>query len=196
MNYGELKQLVADYMHRGDLTAQLPGFVQFAHARIMRDVRVPGMLTDATLSMASNPQALPSDFLDMRELSGSNGSSRYNLRSVGRSQLNRYTAATGGLPQVYSIIGNSVEVQPTTAEDLRIIYFASIPFFSGDTATNTILTNYPYLYLYASLVEANSYIQDAEQREKSINFYLTEVDKVNAEATETRYGEAPQIGVA
>jgi hypothetical protein len=79
---------------------------------------------------------------------------------------------------------------------LRIIYFASIPFFSGDTATNTILTNYPYLYLYASLVEANSYIQDAEQREKSINFYLTEVDKVNAEATETRYGEAPQIGAA
>jgi len=196
MNYGELKQTVADYIHRADLTAMMPTFIELAHARIMRDVRVPGMLEDSTLVMGTGATALPAGFLDMRELSNTGPVRRYNLKSVGRAQLNEYTAATGGLPIAYSIIGNSIEIQPAAAVSLRIIYFKRFDMFVNDTDTNSILTLNPYLYIYGALIEANSYIQDVDQRAKAVDFYSTEVQELNAEALETRYGEAPQIGTA
>tara|TARA_R110002020_G_scaffold467591_1_gene691255 strand:- start:44 stop:634 length:591 start_codon:yes stop_codon:yes gene_type:complete len=194
MNYGELKTLVADYMHRADLDSVIPGFVELAHARIMRDLRVAQMIEDITLTVSGNPQALPADFLDMRELSYSNGSNRYTLASVGRGELARFTAATGGLPRVYSLVGGSIEIQPETLGDFRLIYWKSLPFFTSDSETNAVLVDYPYLYLYGALIEANSYIQDVEQRMKSIEFFDTEINLVNAESMVTRYGEAPQIG--
>ena len=146
MNYGELKQTVADYIHRSDLTAMMPTFIELAHARIMRDVRVPGMLEDSTLVMGTGATALPAGFLDMRELSNTGPVRRYNLKSVGRAQLNEYTAATGGLPIAYSIIGNNIEIQPAAAVSLRIIYFKRFDMFVNDTDTNSILTLNPYLY--------------------------------------------------
>tara|TARA_R110000765_G_scaffold39793_1_gene86245 strand:+ start:980 stop:1570 length:591 start_codon:yes stop_codon:yes gene_type:complete len=196
MNYGELKSVVAEYIHRSDLTAMMPTFVEMAHARIMRDVRVPGMLEDSTLTVGSAPVALPAGFLDMRELSNTGPVRRYNLKSVGRAQLNEYTAATGGLPIAYSIIGNKVEIQPAADATLRIIYFKRFAMFVDDTDTNSILELNPYLYIYSVLIEANSYIQDTEQRAKAVDFYTTEYQALNAEALETRYGEAPQIGTA
>ena len=36
MNYDELQQLIANYMHRTDLAAQIPGFIEIARARINR----------------------------------------------------------------------------------------------------------------------------------------------------------------
>tara|TARA_R110000751_G_scaffold24944_2_gene68235 strand:+ start:847 stop:1437 length:591 start_codon:yes stop_codon:yes gene_type:complete len=196
MNYGELKSVVAEYIHRSDLTAMMPTFVELAHARIMRDVRVPGMLNDTDLVMGAGPTDLPTRFLDMRELSNAGPVRRYNLKSVGRAQLNEYTAATGGLPIAYSIIGNKVEIQPAAAVTLRIIYFRRFDMFVNDTDTNSILELNPYLYIYGALIEANSYIQDVEQRAKAVDFYTTEYQALNAEALETRYGEAPQIGTA
>ena len=93
-------------------------------------------------------------------------------------------------------MGNTIEIQPETLDDTeyRLIYWKKLPQFVDDTDTNAVLDNFPYLYLYGALIEANSYIQDAEQRVKAIEFYQTEIGEVNAEATATRYGEAPQIG--
>ena len=196
MDYGQLKETVTAYIHRSDLAAMMPTFIEMAHSRIMRDVRVPGMLEDSTLAMTAAPTALPDGFLDMRELSYTNGSRRYNLKSVGRAELNQYSAATGGLPQTYSIIGNNIEIEPELTGDLRIIYFKRFDMFVNDTDTNSILTLNPYLYVYSSLIEANSYIQDEAQRIKAVEFYSTEMQELNAEAQETRFGEAPQIGTA
>jgi hypothetical protein len=196
MNYGELQQAVIDYMHRADLEAQMPLFIQLAHSRIMRDCRVPAMMNDETLTMDSNPKALPDGFLAMRELSAGVSNRRYALKSVSPAHLSRAVGFVGSNPSLYSIIGNTVEVQPATTEDLRIVYFAALPFFADDAATNDILELYPYLYLYGALIEANSFIQDAEQRVKAIEFYQTEVAEVNADATNTRHGEAPTIGAA
>ncbi len=194
MNYGELKQSVVDYLHRADLADQVPLFVELAHSRIMRDLRAPAMVQDQTFSVTANPMQLPADLLDIRELSYTNGSSRYTLTSVGRAALARTTAAIGGLPSQYSLVGGTVEIQPETLGDYRLIYWKRLPFFADDTDTNEILEDYPYLYLYGALIEANSYIMDAEQRIKAIEFYQTEIAEVNAETTATRFGEAPQIG--
>jgi len=195
MNYGELKTTVADYMHRSDLTPQMPFFVELAHSRIMRDLRAPEMIADETFTVSSNPMPLPAGFIAMRELTYTNGSSRYALTSVGRATVTRMTAAVGGLPRQYSLVGNSIEIQPETLADYRLVYYKSIPFFANDAATNGVLDRYPYLYLYGALIEANSFIQDVEQRMKAIEFYNTELTEVDAQATATRFGEAPQIGV-
>lgn len=42
-DYSSLKQAVADWLARADLTAQIPTFIQGAHARINRELRVASM---------------------------------------------------------------------------------------------------------------------------------------------------------
>ena len=196
MNYGELKTAVLEYMHRDDLQPQIELFVQLAHSRIMRDIRSRGMIEDETLTMTTNPQPLPEGLLDLRELGSVNGNPRYTLRSVGRSQIERYSNGSGR-PQVYSMIGKNVEIAPySEGIELRIIYYKAFPFFTNDEDTNSILEQFPDLYLYGTLIEANKFIQDAEQRMVAIEFYQTERETVNMEETSSRYGEAPQIGAA
>lgn len=60
--YGTLKDAVASWLARADLDSQIPTFVQFAHARINRDVRVAAMQATATGTVSdTNTITLPSD---------------------------------------------------------------------------------------------------------------------------------------
>lgn len=61
-NYGDLKDAVASWLARADLTSQIPTFIQFAHARINRDVRTAAMqVTVSGLTSDTNTIPLPGD---------------------------------------------------------------------------------------------------------------------------------------
>ncbi len=93
VDYDTLRQGVIDYLHRTDLDDDIDGFIQTAHARIMRDLRAPEMLvfgqfTEGQITVgATGPVTdapfvilLPTGFIDLREISYSTGSRRINLK--------------------------------------------------------------------------------------------------------------------
>ena len=138
---------------------------------------------------------LPADFIDVRELSGNNSNRRVVLSSVGRHRF-ALSASQTGFPIVYSIIGNQVEVAPTTLPtEFTLWYWQKSPQMVNPTDTNIILTTYPYLYLYAMLIEGAVFIQDDTERSIAVETYLAEVRSVNGQADNSRFGEAPVIGV-
>jgi len=183
------------YIKRSFAIDRQDTFIQLTELRIYRDLRPRENQIQATIIPTSNLIDLPSDFIDLRELSYKNGNRVVVLSSVGRHRLSIATSQTGR-PGVYSIIGNQVEVGPITIPDeFTLWYWQSFPALVNPTDTNVLITTYPYIWLYAMLVEGAVYIQDDTMRQTATETYLAEVQRVNVRESEGRFGEAPVIGV-
>jgi len=170
-------------------------FIQLTELRILRDLRARENLIKTTIVPTSNLVDLPADFIDLRELSAKKGNRVVVLSSVGRHRLSLATSQTG-FPVVYSIIGNQFEVGPITIPaEFTLWYWQKLPPLLNPTDTNVLVTAYPYLWLYAMLVEGAVYIQDDTMLNLARETYLTEMNRVNVRETEGRFGEAPVIGV-
>ncbi len=183
------------YIKRSFTIDRQDTFIQLSEARIYRDLRARENIIKTTIIPTTNLIDLPSDFIDLREISAKKGNRVVVLSSVGRHRLSIATSQTG-FPVVYSIIGNQIEVGPTTLPaDFTLWYWQKFPALVNTTDTNVLLTTYPYVWLYAMLVEGAVYIQDDTMRQLAIETYLTEVNRVNVREAEGRFGEAPVIGV-
>lgn len=183
------------YIKRSFAIDRQDTFIQLSHSRIFRDLRAQENVVQVTLVPTVPLIDLPADFIDVRELSAQNGSRRVVLSSVGRHRF-ALSASQTGFPVVYSIIGDQIEVAPKTLPaSMTLWYWQKLPEPIGPTDTNVILTTYPYLYLYAMLIEGSVYIQDDTMRAIAVDTYTSEVGRVNGQADRSRFGEAPVIGV-
>ncbi len=194
MTYQELRALITSYMHRTDLDAVIPDFIEQARTRINRDVRLGEMLTLTTFTPTSNPFDAPSDFLEARELTWQSGTRRVALRLSPRWQLSEYSAATQSKPQFYSVDGKRIETAPGGVDiEYRLLYYAALEAFVNDSDTNEVLNTYPSLYLYGALIEAFSYTQDNELRSAAVETYVSEAAAANKRAHEAEAGAALQM---
>ena len=66
--YTELKASVADWLNRTDLTTEIPDFISLAEAQMERTLRTRQMLTRTTLTVDSEFETTPADFLEVRAL--------------------------------------------------------------------------------------------------------------------------------
>ena len=74
------------------------------------------------------------------------------------------SASATGKPLAYTLKGNSIHFMPTPDSSYScIVSHYTTPDLATDT-TNTLLTNYPDLYLFASIVEALEYIEQDSTR--------------------------------
>ena len=183
------------YIKRSFPIARQDTFVQLSHDRIFRDVRPQENVVKTTLVPVTPLIDLPTDFIDVRELSANNGNRRVVLSSVGRHRF-AISASQTGFPVVYSIVGTQVEVAPITLPaEFTLWYWQKAPALVNATDTNVILTTFPYLYLYAMLIEGAVFIQDDTERKIALETYATEIQQVNERSDQSRHGEAPVIGV-
>jgi len=183
------------YIKRSFAIDRQDTFIQLSELRILRDLRARENQVMTTIVPTSNLVDLPSDFIDLREISYKNGNRVVVLSSVGRHRLAIATSQTGR-PGVYSIIGDQIEVGPITIPDeFTLWYWRKFPALVNPTDTNILLTEYPYIWLYAMLVEGAVYVQDDTMRQLAVETYLTEINRVNVRESEGRFGEAPVIGV-
>lgn len=196
MNYGELKDRVKAYLHRTNLDADIPGFIELARSRINRDLRVREMMVLTDLTPTENPFTLPADFLEARELYYTQGTQRVSLRLTSRWQLAQYAGGSNN-PRFYSIDGLQGETAPGgVGTDFKFLYYAALPAFVDDVDTNEVLTRYPSIYLYGALLEAHSYEQDSELQGKATEVFVSEVGVANAQAAEAEAGAALQMNGA
>ena len=165
--YSDLLTSVASWLHRTNLTAVIPDLVVLAEARIARDLRLRRQISASTLSSIAATQAvaLPSDFLEMENVTITTGGVDLNMEYVNIERLNvEYPdGAYNGRPSVFSFEGNNMLLGPTpdAVYSLPIYYYARITPLAT-TPTNWLLTNHPNIYLYGTLAEAGDFIQSAE----------------------------------
>ena len=66
MNYPELRQHIADFLNRDDLTGQIPLFIRLAESRIRRDLRERSMQVRAEAMVYSEFFSLPCDWVETK----------------------------------------------------------------------------------------------------------------------------------
>ena len=142
----------------------------FASAIVLVDEETGAILTgdgaqltdeDASqvVPVAIGAAPLPSDFLEIRMLAPTAYPGR-PIMLAGPAWASHTYYGLSGYPDVYTIIGSSLGVYPTTTGALSMTYYAKIPALTDDAPTNWLLTSRPQLYLYASLLEAEPFFRD------------------------------------
>jgi len=161
MNYGELKTALTNWTKRSDLSSHYQTFVDQVQARLNTDVRVRGRIASATLSTVAGTEsvALPSDWLRGLSLDIEGHGLEYRTPEELRAA---YPSSFSGRPVVYSIEGDNLILgpKPDSVYSIRARYYQRFTAFAGDSSTDWVLTNYPNVYLFGCLVEAEAFAMD------------------------------------
>lgn len=158
-NYGDLKTAVANWLHRSDLTTQIPDFVSLAESRIQSDLgdlvalEYAGTLTTAA---GTRTYAVPSGFVRLL--------SCVDLQIVLADEIAQAYADNQAQaePDFIGFDGTQFVVHPVPDAAYSFPYTAQVRFaaLSADGDSNTILARWPGLYLYGALTEAAPYLED------------------------------------
>jgi len=194
MNYGELKTLIAGYLHRADQTDNIITFITLAQARVNRDLDVPEMVSRTTQSVRTRYVTLPADLRRLMDVQIAVRGGRKSLMPMSASQMDtEHGQVVSGEPNNYCIRGKEIELQPTpdSAHTLELLYLHRLAALSADSATNDILTDNPNIYVYASMIEASPFIHADERMPVWKDLYKEEVSRLNEEAEDRALSGGP-----
>ena len=157
-----LKAMIVSYTHRDDLTDVLDMFVELAEARINRVLRVPEMEKRVYQSISDSYVEVPTDFLELRNIQLG------NREPPSKLTLQQLDANRNSTELSYAITGNQIEIRPTVQSDdpveIEINYYAKVPEILDVSYqipdNDSVILNYPHLYLYGCMVEASLFTQD------------------------------------
>jgi hypothetical protein len=210
--YTELQAAIAEWLARpgdGIVTTVAPDLIRLAEARInfgsgeighelySPPLRVRQMETRATALLTGEYVALPSDFVELRELKINTVPER-NLTYVTPQQFADAAASSGaGVPVVYTLIGNDIRFgpAPAAAEGLtaELLYYAAVPALSASAPSNWLLQAAPNVYLFGALLEASPYIGDDSQLPRWFAMFSAAIGGLQAQDRRARHGNAPLL---
>ncbi len=156
--YAELQTAIAAWMGRpGDtqISTYAPDFISMFEAWFKSRYRVRRMLLTTTLTLDAATVALPSGFLEVRNLSLV-ASPAEDLQHVGLDWMRtQFDETASGRPKFFNVGASTVRIAPTPDAS----YSATLEYYgftglSVSATTNWLLTNYPHVYLRGALREA------------------------------------------
>jgi hypothetical protein len=195
MNYGELKEAVIDRAHRPEIDPT--GFIAIAHGRIVNDLQVSSMRkfveldTSTSLNVIASVWStpLPADTLKVMQVLANNT----EIAFLDPARLQSVTQNDAGQASNYSIVGKELWTAPGVAGSLAVHYYERMAELMADSDTNEVLTNYPAVYLYASLVELYNSTQDGEQLAASANLYDSNMRMASDQMNTLNFGGLPRM---
>ena len=112
--FTELKDAIADWLDRSDLTARIPDFIALAEARINRELRIRPMEVRSIMYTTSGQKYfnLPGGYIQMRNIQ-LNTNPTQPLEYITPEMLDRlYGSNTTGKPKAYTLIGDEIQLAP------------------------------------------------------------------------------------
>lgn len=174
MTYATLQTDVATYLHRSDLTALLPTFIERAEAYLFRELQVKDLATSVAGTTTGEYAALPADFGAVSKLTVTYGSTEYTLDYKSESVV-----ATTSVPYAYALESNQLRIfGASTGQAYTLYYTAKLAALSGSSTTNWLLTNAPDVYLWAAALEGAKHIRDADEIARLTGYRDAAIDSV------------------
>jgi hypothetical protein len=167
-NYTELQaEIVALANRTGDteFAALVPGFITQVEMALNNGtettsaLRTREMETSASISMTDGVGSLPNNYLEFIRVVGANGDVLEPAASTWAFRAHRDIAGT---PQDFVIEGLNIKTFPISTETITMQFYTVIPPLASNS-TNWLLTKYPNIYLYGSLMFAEL-AQENDQR--------------------------------
>ena len=178
-DYSSLQSTIADYSHRGDLSAQIPIFIQLAESKLSNNIRSRLLEVETTLTTTGGVATLPDDYSSLKSIQILGG---YNtiLHQLSVNALLEFNATNiSKTPNFFAIQGNTIIFAPIPVDGtlLDVVYYQQLVPLSGAAPTNWVLSRYPYIYLYGTMIELSVFIDDPEQ----IQFFQGKFDDAIAD---------------
>ena len=194
-SYSDLKASVASWLHRDDLTTQIPDFICLAEADMQVRAKLSQWETEASVSLVSGTGPLPSDVSQV--ISVQYGSQDYTISYLPGEQFDNFSAGTGsGEPEFFTLRGDNLVVAPAATGTALVKYTARFVPLSDTATVNSLLFLVPDAYLNGSLMHASSWLHDAEAVTKYAAFFESSIKRIRTYMNEHKYPYALQMRVA
>lgn len=192
-NYTELKTAVANWLGRDDLTERIPEFITLAEMDIARNLRK--QVVRDTLTLDSDAVALPSDCAELRSIRHSSSLRFFPIAITTPTALADLRCAGSGVPQYAAVVDGTLllDVTPDTSYDTEIIYYEALTPLSDTEPTNATLTGAPDIYLFATLKEAELYLEHDERNPVWTGKYRQALHDENNARERAELGATPTV---
>jgi len=189
--YSELQSAMADFLNRSDLSSIIPTFISLGEARMNRDIRHWQMENRASTTIEGQYLLKPYDWVETIRfhLTGQDTSVISLLSSRAMADKRQSGSNIAGKPAYYAHSENQFEVFPT-ADGIyaaELLYYQKIPALADDATTNWLLSSYPDIYLYGSLLNSAPYLAEDGRAEVWARLYGEAVDKLNLNSQSAAY---------
>jgi len=196
--YSALKTSIANWLNRSDLTSEISeDFIVLTEKDFNSKLRIRKMIaTNSSFTIDAETVALPTGFLQIRDMYIVDGGTKYALHYITPAQMDQIKgSSTSGQPSTFTIIGDNFRFAPTPASSYTatINYYKSFDALSDSNTTNYILTNHPAIYLYGSLYHAANFLGGVEpaRLQQWQGMYSTALERLERNDREDQYGNAP-----
>jgi hypothetical protein len=200
-NYGQLAASMKAWLDRtadDDMTPYIPEFVDLCNTRLKADLD-DRLMVKRSASAAMTVNDLPADYSavgdeGMVTLMTADDVVSSQLRYATEKQMANMgdAMASVSVPSYYTIIGKQIEFYPPAVDSdwlWRMTYQARPVLDSAvDASTNDILTEWPALYLYGSLVHSAPFLEDDSRLMTWQALYNDALQAANAHAEEAQAG--------
>lgn len=164
--YAELQTAVASWLHRTDLTTQIPDFIKLAEVELNTEFRNRLMETDNTLTLTAGTRtiALPSGYIEPISLElVITGEDNDELTYVQPQQLSVNDAASVACrPVHWTVNGSNIEFANKSDITYTLTFRMLKEYDLQTDLTNSMLTRYPNVYLYGALIQAGRWTRDPQ----------------------------------
>ena len=195
--YSALKTSIANWLNRSDLTSEISGdFIVLAEKDFNSKLRIRKMITETTITVDAETEALPSGFLQVRDFYILNGGTKYALKYITPAQMDQIKGSSmTGQPSTYTILGDNFRFSPLpdSTYTAYLNYYKEFDPLSDSNTSNYILTNHPAIYLYGSLYHAANFLGGIEPNQAAQweKMYQTALERLERNDREDQYGNAP-----
>jgi hypothetical protein len=195
--YSDLKTSIANWLNRTDLTSEISDdFIILTEADLNSKLRVRKMITSTSITIDSETESIPADFLQIRDFFITEGGTKHALKYITPAQMDEIRgSSTSGLPQTYTILGDNFRFAPIPSSSYTgtLNYYAKFAALSDSNTSNYILTHHPSIYLYGSLYHAANFLGGIEPRQVQQwqQMYSTSLERLERNDREDQYGNAP-----
>lgn len=190
--YTQLKDAIADFLLRDDLTAAIPSFIRLAEARNDRELRHWRQEKRSVAQLDTQYSAIPADFLQpiRFQITDAPTSEIAPISTAQMLQLRDDRNDRVGRPTNYALTAGSIELYPTpdNTYNASLVYYGRIDALSDSNPTNWLLTEAPDAYLYGALIHSAPYLKDDQRTAVWGALYTTAIQTLNATSDNAKYG--------
>ena len=193
-DFTSLKASIADWLHRSDVTAAASiasDVISLCEADINATIRVRQMEDVTTQAITSGYLVHPSDWIAWKSISRSTGGKRFNLSPYSSEGGAQRLGPLSGVDAGYEVLGDRTYVLPSGTGSYECRYYKKVPALTTSATTNWLLTNYPGIYLYGSLLQATAWEQSDPRIPLWKQAYDEAVRKLTTQDSQAKYGPVP-----
>lgn len=194
--YADLLTSVAGYLHRSDLTPNIPDFVTLAESKINKRLRIRQMETTTSSTMASGVISIPANYISLKDAYISNTNPVNGLsRKTAEWVLEKYPRRLPDkMPEAIARQGSQFIFGPYPDVNYTVTLVYWNRFAPLATSLNDTFLAYPGAWLFGALAESAPFLKNDSRVQLWEAKFKELLDDIQDESDdEYSSGGSPQI---